>query len=302
MEHTTQNAESQNRPFWVHALIGIAAVLLAGLVAAPLSLSAQDIMKWAQAGLGLHGTWTWIVFYALDASAIISVLICVYSAWNGKRAPFFQVAVWAIAGLSAFAQYKHGMTVRAESPDSFWFFPAMALGAPGMVEGVLAEVRANQRAKKGQVAKQMPKFGLLRWIPGVGSFVETYGSWRIARLLNIPTYEEAVSMYRKLCPNGGMRVLAAVRKYQDQMRTPEQVKQNTSWAKQIERPERRIVNLNADRNADQKYITAIQTDPAFPELITVEAIQNLVAELDGPNGTCGKSRAIRLRNKAKEQS
>ena len=296
----------------MHAIIGTSAVLLAGLVAAPLSLSAQDVVKWARAGLDLHGIWTGIVVYALDASAIISVLICVYSAWNGKRSPFFQVAVWAIAGLSAFAQYKHGMTVRNESPDAFWFFPTMALGAPGMVEGVLAEVRSAQRAKKGQLAKQMPKFGILRWIPGIGSFVETYGSWRIARLLNISTYEEAVAMYRHLCPGGGMRVLTAVRAYQEQNKKaeqPEHAKRNTGWTKETERPERtkhRTVNLNpkqnTNQNADRQYITALQNNPSFPEQLTIEAIQTLIAELDGPDGTCGKSRAIRLRNKAKETS
>jgi len=168
-------------------------------------------MAWARTGLALSGWWPWVVFYALDATALISVLICVYSAWNGQRAGTFQITVWAIAILSAYAQHKHGQRISDTAPDAAWFFPLMALLSPFMLELVLARLRAIQRHRAGQTAKQMPTFGFWRWIPGVGSLTETYGAWRCARLLNLSHYDQAVQAYRQLCPSGGVRVLAAIR-------------------------------------------------------------------------------------------
>jgi len=192
-------------------LLTSVAVLLAGVIAAPFFLSGQDIMAWARTGLDLHGKWPWVVFYALDATALISVLICVYCAWNGQRAGLFSITVWGVAVLSAAAQYKHGQRISDTAPDAVWFFPLMALIAPFLLELVLAKFRAVQRQRAGQAAKQLPKFGLWRWIPGVGSFKETYGAWRTARLLNLSSYDQAVQEYRRLCPTGTVRVLKAIR-------------------------------------------------------------------------------------------
>lgn len=218
-EERTAVQGTTGQPRWVPVLIITTGVLLAGLIIAPLSLSGQDIMDWARTGLALSGWWPWVVFYALDATAIISVLICVYSAWTGQRAGLFQLTVWAIAILSAYAQHQHGKRIAETAPDASWFFPLMALLSPFMLELVLARLRAVQRHRAGQTAQQMPKFGFWRWIPGIGSLTETYGAWRCARLLNLSEYNQAVQAYRQLCPSGGVRLLAAIRK-QEYRTTP----------------------------------------------------------------------------------
>lgn len=218
--HAETEAETE-QPKWVPVLIATTAVLLAGLIIAPLSLSGQDIVAWARKGLGLDGLWPLVVFYSLDATAFICVLVCVYCAYMGTRAGMFFLTVWVIAVLSAYAQYGHNIRDKEHAPDGWWFFPAMALLAPFMLELVLAKVRAIQRQRRGEAAKPRPKFPLWRWIPGVGSFVETYGAWRVSLLLNLATYEDCVNEYRRLCPEGGLGVLKAIRLWQQAARNAE---------------------------------------------------------------------------------
>lgn len=313
MEKTDQTPDptgadpTKSRPLWMGPLVIFIFILMAGLVAAPMALSGQDIMAWSRQGLGLAGKWPWIVFYALDASAVIAVAICAYKAWEGKRAGLFQPLVWTIAGLSAFAQHKHGIRIKDTAPDAYWFFPILALIGPFILELLLSTLRKMQQANKGQIAKEMPKFGFWRWIPGIGSFQETYGAWRLARLLNIPTYSEAVQTYRKVCPDGQWRVLKALRAYEANQ-TQTKTVQTTNWKKPTQtKPEptikvqtTRVDRPEVDLNADQTYVQAIQTHYEWPQT-SLAAIVEIVKQLD-PNQTCGKSRAIRLRDKAKETS
>lgn len=304
-DQQTKTVQTQTRPFWVGPLVATAVLLTAGLVAAPMALSGQDIMSWGRSGLGLENKWPWVVFYALDASAIICVLVCAFKAWQGKRAGLFQPLVWTIAGLSAFAQHQHGMRIKQTAPDAYWFFPVLALIGPFILELLLATVRNMQQARKGQLAEEMPKFGFWRWIPGIGSFQETYGAWRLARLLNIPTYDEAVRTYRKVCPTGSWRVLKALRTYEEKQ-TQTKTVQTTNWKKPSQtKPEptikvqtTRVDRPEVDLNADQTYVQAIQTHYEWPQT-SLATIVEIVKQLD-PNQTCGKSRAIRLRDKAKE--
>jgi hypothetical protein len=52
-----------------------------------------------------------------------------------------------------------------------------------------------------------------RWVPGLGSFSDTFGAYR-TRLLTpgIGSFEQAVTAYRQLCPDGSVRVAAALRR------------------------------------------------------------------------------------------
>jgi len=260
---TGQDARTQQdqHPWWTTVLFTTTALLTAGLFLAPLSLSAQDIMDWANKALGLKNAWPWIVFYALDASAIVSVLIAVYFAHKGRRPGVVQVLVWVVAAISAWAQYKHGLRTKEERPDAWWFFPTMAFMGPIMLEMVLSNYRKIQREKLGQVAKQLPKFGFLRWIPGIGSFIETYGAWRVARLMNLSSYDEAVDMYRTVCPKGGLKVLKAVRAHQDQKTAQQKHTQDLYDNPHQEQPEQKTDTPAAKKRTqdNEKYLEIIRS-------------------------------------------
>lgn len=182
-----------------NAVLITATVLLAGVILAPLSLSAEHIMDWARAstGLNLTGKWPWVVFYSLDATAIVCVLMSLYCTLRGESGVIFRFIVWVLAGASAFANYRHSIN---DTPvnDSVWFFPGMALSAPFLLEVVLGVARKWIKQAEGRTSELMPSFGLARWIPGVGAFRETYGAWRVARLKELRTPSEAINEYRRL--------------------------------------------------------------------------------------------------------
>ncbi|OJF15514.1 DUF2637 domain-containing protein [Couchioplanes caeruleus] len=193
------------------ALLTVIGVLLAGVIVAPIALSSQDIIAWAASptGLGLSGPWPLMTFFALDAAAAVCVGLVVYCAWRGESAGVFAWLVWAFAGMSAYANYSHS----AGSParDAVWFFPAMSLAGPFLLEIVVRHVRRWVQEGTGRRTRHHVAFGLTRWIPGVGALRETYGAWRLARLDGIDDADQAVWEYRRLCPDGSIRVLSALR-------------------------------------------------------------------------------------------
>ena len=193
------------------ALLTVVAVLLAGVIVAPIALSSQDIIDWAASpiGLGLTGPWPLVTFFALDAAAAVCVGLVVYCAWRGEAPGVFAWLVWAFAGMSAYANYSHssGSTAR----DAVWFFPAMSLAGPFLLEIIVRRVRRWVQEVTGQRARHAVSFGFARWIPGVGALRETYGAWRLARLDGINDADAAVTAYRRLCPDGSIRVLSALR-------------------------------------------------------------------------------------------
>ncbi|MBM0237135.1 hypothetical protein JNW88_08215 [Micromonospora sp. ATA32] len=188
------------------------AVLLAVVVTAPISLSAQDLVGWAESptGLGLDHAWAVVVFIALDAAAGVCVMLSVYCAWRGEPAGGFGVAVWVFALTSAFANYQHGSRPGAPG-DAWWFFPAMSLLGPALLEMVTRKVREWVQRNDNRRGKRMPHFGWRRWIPGVGSWRDTYGAYRTANLLGIETVDLAIAWYHWLCPDGSLRVAKAMR-------------------------------------------------------------------------------------------
>jgi hypothetical protein len=193
------------------ALLTVVGILLAGVIIAPIALSSQDIIAWAASptGLGLVGPWPLVTFFALDAAAAVCVGLVVYCAWRGESPGVFAWLVWAFAGMSAYANYSHSTGSIAR--DAVWFFPAMSLAGPFLLEIIVRRVRRWVQEGTGQRALHSVSFGFGRWIPGVGAMRETYGAWRLARLDGINDADQAVREYRQLCPTGSIRVLSALR-------------------------------------------------------------------------------------------
>jgi hypothetical protein len=204
-------AASQATRYGMAVLLTLVGVLLAGVIVAPIALSSQDIISWAGSptGLGLTGPWPLVTFLALDAAAAVCVGLVVYCAWRGESAGAFAWLVWAFAGMSAYANYSH--SVDSPARDAVWFFPAMSVAGPFLLEIIVRRVRRWVQEGTGQRARHSVSFGFARWMPGVGALRETYGAWRLARLDHITDAREAVTAYRQLCPTGSIRVLRALR-------------------------------------------------------------------------------------------
>lgn len=196
----------------MRALITLVGLLLAVVVVVPLTLSSQDLVRWAHSpiGLGLESGWAILVFVALDAAAAACVGMSVYCAWRGETAGMFGILVWAFAVTSAFANYRFNQGGRAR--DAVWFFPAMSIAGPLLLEIVIRRVRRWVQTSAGRYEHPLPHFRLARWIPGIGAARETYGAWRTAILDGrISTPDLAVARFRQLCPDGRPRVVRAMR-------------------------------------------------------------------------------------------
>jgi hypothetical protein len=193
-------------------LLALVGVLLAVVILTPVALSSQDLIDWAAAasGLGLPQPWPVLVFVALDAAAGVCVLLTVYCAWRGEPAGVFGALVWCFAIGSAFANYRHSTTPEA-APDAVWFFPAMSVAGPALLEAVLGRFRRWFQRDTGRRGRQLPAFGWRRWTPGLGALRDTYGAYRTALLLGIDTVDEAIATYHRLCPDGSLRVAAHLR-------------------------------------------------------------------------------------------
>lgn len=193
-------------------LLAVVGVLLAVVICTPIALSSQDLIDWAAAptGLGLPHPWPVLVFVALDAAAGVCVLLTVYCAWRGEPAGVFGVLVWCFAFGSAFANYRHS-TAPDAAPDAVWFFPAMSVAGPALLEAVLGRFRRWLQRDTGRRGRQLPAFGWRRWTPGLGALRDTYGAYRTALLLGIDTVDAAIAAYHQLCPSGSLRVAAALR-------------------------------------------------------------------------------------------
>ena len=193
-------------------LLAVVGVLLAVVICTPIALSSQDLIDWAGAptGLGLPDPWPVLVFVALDAAAGVCVLLTVYCAWRGEPAGVFGVLVWCFAFGSAFANYRHS-TAPGAAPDAVWFFPLMSVAGPALLEAVLSRFRRWFQRDTGRRGRRLPAFGWRRWTPGLGALRDTYGAYRTALLLGIDTVDTAITAYHQLCPDGSLRVAAALR-------------------------------------------------------------------------------------------
>ncbi len=205
-------ASSRAARLLTRVLLSLVAVLLTVVILTPIALSSHDLIAWAAAptGLALRGPWPALVFLALDAAAGVCVLLAVYSAWRGQPAGVFGVLIWCFAAGSAFANWRHATAPQA-APDAGWFFPAMSLAGPALLEAVLGRLRRWIQTGSGRRSRPVPAFGWRRWTPGLGATRDTYGAYRTALLLGLDTVEAAITAYHTLCPDGSLHVAAALR-------------------------------------------------------------------------------------------
>jgi hypothetical protein len=162
----------------MRGLVVVIGLLLAGVIVAPIALSSQDIVAWAGAphGLGLTRPWDLLTFLALDAAAAVCVGMVVVAAWRGEPAGAFGLLVWAFAAGSAYANYRHGTRPGAPG-DAWWFFPAMSVAGPALLEVTVRRIRRWVQTSAGRYERPLPHFRLARWVIALP---ETWRAWRLA--------------------------------------------------------------------------------------------------------------------------
>lgn len=183
-------------------LVGFA---LAAVIVAPVTLSASHLIKWAHSstGLGLSTSLAWLAFVALDLAAVVCIGMTVICAKRGEGAGGFSVATWVFALGSAFSNYSGGHGAGQ------WFFPAMSLAGPTLLEMVLAKVKRWARISEGTQLSARPKFGI-RWVPGIAAR-ETARAWAAARRENIAKAADAIAFVREVDVLARMNDTDAVR-------------------------------------------------------------------------------------------
>jgi hypothetical protein len=92
----------------------------------------------------------------------------------------------------------------------------MSLTGPALLEAVLGRFRRWAQRDHGRRAKPTPTYGWRRWTPGLGSPRDTYGAYRTALLCGIDTVEGSIAAYHTLCPDGSLRIAAALRRCHNQ--------------------------------------------------------------------------------------
>jgi hypothetical protein len=180
-------------------LIGVATMV--GLVIlAPIALSMQHLAAWAADphGLGLTGWWPYLVPVGLDLAAGACIGMTVVAAWRRERPGAFGILVWVFAGVSAWAQYRYGLTEQAagRAQDAWWAMPAFALLGVLILEMVLHKTRGWARKDSGEQLHGAAGFGA-RWIPGVG-FWETLRAWAASRREGITRADAAIAYVREV--------------------------------------------------------------------------------------------------------
>ncbi|HEX5909491.1 MAG TPA: hypothetical protein VFY44_03295, partial [Thermoleophilaceae bacterium] len=196
----------------VVALTVVAIVFAIVPVIAPAVLSASDLYHWAQShyGLGVVAELAAFVVAALDALAVACILITLVCAMLDRSAGIFAWGAWVIAGISAMANYRFGTAPDAPA-DRFWFFPLMSFLGPVVMHGAVKLIRSAVQEEGGRRARKTPTFGLARWLPIVGSPLDTYGAYRTAQVMQIERADEAITAYHELCPDGSLGVVRAIR-------------------------------------------------------------------------------------------
>lgn len=189
--------------------VPVIAVLLGVVIVAPIALSSQDLVRWAMdpSGLGLPGVWAWLAFVALDAAAAVCVGMVTVAAWRGENGGTFHALTWLFALGSAVANYRHGQTTPAR--DDEYFFPAMSLAGPLLLDVTLARVRRWTRLEARTQMAARPRFGL-RWLPGV-AFRETLRAWQASLREDIARPADAIAYVREVRALAGLTPADALR-------------------------------------------------------------------------------------------
>ena len=82
----------------------------------------------------------------------------------------------AFAAASAYANHQHGTRPGAPG-DAWWFFPAMSLAGPALLEVTVRRVRRWVQTTAGRYERPLPHFRLARWLVAPR---ETARAWRLA--------------------------------------------------------------------------------------------------------------------------
>lgn len=177
-------------------LLAGVSIALGLVILAPVMLSSQDLYAWGRTGLGLVSAWAWLVPVSLDCAAVVCIAMTVVSAWKRERPGVFELLVWVFAGTSAYAQYTHGLTVKATAPAAFWAFPALAILGPVLLHVTLSRLRKWARQDAGELQHGAAGFGA-SWIPGV-AFRETAKAWAASRREGIAGAADARAYVREV--------------------------------------------------------------------------------------------------------
>lgn len=193
----------------VAAACVVIAVALSTVIISPIALSSQDLVDWAgdPTGLGLSGGWAWLVFIALDSAAAVCIGMVTFAAWKGEPGGAFHSLTWLFALGSAVANYRHGTITPAR--DDQYFFPAMSIAGPTLLDVTLARIRRWVRIGQQTQIAARPRFGL-RWLPGVG-FRETLAAWRAALREDIARPADAIAHVREVRALAGLAPADALR-------------------------------------------------------------------------------------------
>ncbi|MFM9469668.1 DUF2637 domain-containing protein [Streptomyces scabiei] len=186
---------NKSKSKWINGLLTIViGILLAIVIIAPLALSSQDLVSWAQSpdGLNLNGVWPYVTFIALDCAAALCIALTIQAFQKGESAGLAHILVWVFAGLSAFANYRQA--VRTTANDDDWFLPAMSILGAVLLEVVVRKIRRTARSEYGVYERPLPKFRALRWIV---AFKETKSAWKLSIVDGITSPDEAVKVARE---------------------------------------------------------------------------------------------------------
>lgn len=177
----------------LRALAALIALLLTLVICAPIALSSQDLVRWATSptGLALSLAWGLFVFVALDAAAATCVLMVFYSAWRGETGGTFALLVWVFAFGSAYANLRYAS--RTPASDDDWFFPAMSLLGPALLEVTVRRIRRWVKMSAGRYERPLPHFRLIRWFV---AGPETWTAWRLAVTEGYSRPEHAIDAAR----------------------------------------------------------------------------------------------------------
>lgn len=220
--HSEQPAERERTSTAIKTAFTVVSILLAIVILAPVILSGQDLYRWANApqGLGLTPAFAILAPFALDIAAAACIgMVVIGAIWRRERAGVFGILIWVFAGVSAVAQYSHGITERTagRAQDAWWFFPAIAILGPLLLEATLNRVRKWARQDAGEQQHGAAGFGT-RWIPGV-AFRETLAAWAASRREGIAGWQDAVAYVRERDALKKLNPVNAVRYAMDALRT-----------------------------------------------------------------------------------
>jgi hypothetical protein len=198
MERAQDRAQAVDRARTIGLVIALVVICaaLALVVASPTLLSSSDLRRWAldPHGLGMtNPALALLVVLALDAAALVCVGMVTLSAFRGETANAFRLLTWTFAAGSAIANYRHGLSTPAH--DDEFFFPAMSIAGPLLLELTLERVRRWRNISTGTQLSARPRFGR-RWVPGV-AFRETLSAWQVAIRHDLARPADALDVVRQ---------------------------------------------------------------------------------------------------------